>query len=130
MRSVIDLITGEACFARTLAQHFGDALPDGKEECGHCTWCEKKRPVERVQPPRRAWNSEAFFNILQAVPARDDPRFLARVAFGIYSPRVTQEKLGKSAVFGSMEDHDFVVCLEIRADCCCRCRMLTLYRRC
>lgn len=112
MRSVMDLITGEACFARTLAQHFGDTLPDGEQECWQCSWCETKQVVPRVEPPRRAWDSAAFLKVLETVPARDDPRFLARVAFGISSPRVTQEKLGKSPVFGSMEDHDFVVRLD------------------
>lgn len=110
MRSVNELITGRACLARTLAEHFGDSLPDKKQECGHCTWCETKSPVQLVSPPKRSWDSAAFSKILQACSARDDPRFLARVAFGIQSPRVTKEKLNKDKVFGSMEDHDFMVC--------------------
>lgn len=112
MRSIIDLVTGQACYARTLAAHFGDSLPNSRQECGHCTWCEQKKAVEPVTPPRRAWDSAAFSKVLEACSARDDPRFLARVAFGIGSPRVTLEKLGKHPVFGSMEDHDFVVCFE------------------
>lgn len=107
MKTVIDLITGKACFSRTLAAHFGDSLPDGKQECGHCSWCEQNVTVPRVSRPGKAWDPTAFNKILQAVAARDDPRFLARVAFGISSPRVTTEKLGKHPVFGSMENHDF-----------------------
>ena len=109
MQSVIDLICGSACIARTLAEHFGDSLPDGKQECGHCTWCETKKPVERVTRPTQDWDPKAFNDVLAACPARDDPRFLARVAFGIGSPRATGDKLSKNKVFGSMEDHDFVV---------------------
>ena len=110
MKEVMNLVTGSACFARTLAEHFGDALSDGRQECGHCTWCEKHKAVEKVSSPKREWDSKAFFRVLGAVPDRDDPRFLARVAFGINSPRVTQSKLGKDGVFGSMNDHNFTVC--------------------
>ena len=35
--------------------------------------------------------------------------YLARVAFGISSPRVTSEKLSKNAVHGSMDKCDFEV---------------------
>lgn len=42
MAQVMDLITGKACFSRTLAERFGDALPGNSQECGHCelgiTW--------------------------------------------------------------------------------------------
>ena len=47
--------------------------------------------------------------ILSATKVRDDARFLARVAFGISSPRVTSEKLSKNAVYGSMDKCDFEV---------------------
>ena len=111
MDEVTDLITGKQCFALSLAKHFGDELPEKKQACGHCTWCETQQPVELKKPPQVPWDSKAFFEVLKAIPERDDPRFLARVAFGIGSPRVTSAKLGKSKVFGSMEDCSFVVCL-------------------
>lgn len=112
MNQVTDLITGKQCFALSLAKHFGDELPEKKQACGHCTWCETQQPVELKKPPQVPWDSKAFFEVLKAIPERDDPRFLARVAFGIGSPRVTSAKLGKSKVFGSMEDCSFVVCLK------------------
>lgn len=117
MDQVTDLITGKQCFALSLAKHFGDELPEKKQACGHCTWCETQQPVELKKPPQVPWDSKAFFKVLQAIPERDDPRFLARVAFGIGSPRVTSAKLGKSQVFGSMEDCSFVVCLMIPMLC-------------
>lgn len=109
MDQVTDLITGKQCFALSLAKHFGDELPEKKQACGHCTWCETQQPVELKKPPQVEWDSKAFFKVLETIPDRDDPRHLARVAFGIGSPRVTSAKLGKSAVFGSMEDCSFVV---------------------
>lgn len=111
MKQVTDLITGDECFSKALAQYFGDTLPGGAQTCGRCTWCDTKKPVEKVIPPRRDWDSKAFSAVLKACPERDDPRYLARVAFGITSPRVTQAKLSKSPVFGSMEDHDFMTLL-------------------
>jgi hypothetical protein len=38
--------------------------------------------------------------VLIACSARDDPRFLARIAFGIVSPRVMPMRLGRDPVFG------------------------------
>lgn len=117
MDQVTDLITGKQCFALSLAKHFGDELPEKKQACGHCTWCETQQPVELKKPPQVPWDSKAFFEVLKAIPERDDPRVLARVAFGIGSPRVTSAKLGKSKVFGSMEDCSFVVCLKDPISC-------------
>ncbi|KAF7887060.1 uncharacterized protein EAF02_003707 [Botrytis sinoallii] len=104
---ILQLITGKACFSKKLAQHFGDELPDGKEECGHCQWCLTHKPVEIQLPPPVPFNTIAFNNVLNMIEERDDPRFLARVAFGISTPRVTAMKLGKSPIFGSMDDHEF-----------------------
>ncbi|EDN97059.1 hypothetical protein SS1G_01987 [Sclerotinia sclerotiorum 1980 UF-70] len=108
---ILQLVTGKACFSKQLAEHFGDELPDGKEECGHCQWCLTHRPVEIQLPPPVPFNETAFREILSTIPDRDDPRFLARVAFGISTPRVSAKKLGRSPIFGSMEDHEFAVLL-------------------
>ncbi|KAF2160558.1 hypothetical protein M409DRAFT_70314 [Zasmidium cellare ATCC 36951] len=118
MHEVTALVTGESCFAYSLAKHFGDALPDGAVECGQCTWCEKHKAVEKIEPPSRGWDSAAFFKILEAVPDRDDPRYLARIAFGITSPRVTQARLSGHKIFGSMEDQDFMTLLNAFTKVC------------
>jgi hypothetical protein len=47
--------------------------------------------------------------VLEAVPDRDNPRFLARVAMGLYSPLVWHRVLHKSPVFRSMRDVNFDV---------------------
>ncbi|TVY22595.1 ATP-dependent DNA helicase [Lachnellula hyalina] len=106
---MLQLITGEACFTRVLAQHFGDDLPDDKEECGHCTWCMTHLAVKQQVAPPLMFNYAAFKAVLDKVPDRDDARFLARVAFGITSPRSTAMKLGRDPVFGSLDDHAFIV---------------------
>lgn len=108
-QAVIDLVTGSTCFSRRLAQHFGDGLPKEQAECGHCTWCETHRAVQLITQPPVAFDSRRFKAVLAAVPDRDDARYLARVAFGIGSPRAIQAKLSKSVEFGSMEDHEFTV---------------------
>ena len=106
---VINLIRGSACFSQALVQHFGDDLPDGRTECGHCTWCFEHRPVDLVKPPPVPFNHEKFQKILASIPVRNDALFLTRVAFGIPSPRVTSMQLYKSSVYRSMRDHDFMV---------------------
>ncbi|CAJ2505842.1 Uu.00g132360.m01.CDS01 [Anthostomella pinea] len=106
---VADLLTSPKCFALSLAEHFGMELPDGKTKCGHCTFC--LTGVAVVLPPKPAppVDITGIQKILDACDVRDDPRFLARIAFGIKSPRVTQLKLDRLKVFGSLEDHDFKV---------------------
>jgi hypothetical protein len=107
--AILNLITSPMCFNRSLAKYFGDDLPTGKVECGHCTWCESHERVQKPIPPKVEFNWPAFRTVLLQVRARDDARFLARVAFGISSPRVSALKLGRHPVFGSMGDHEFMV---------------------
>lgn len=109
MQQVADLVTGDQCFAFALAKHFGMGLPTGKDNCGHCTFCITKKAVilpHKAIPPV---DFAGIKKVLEACDVRDDPRFLARVAFGIKSPRVTALKLGNSAVFGSLIEQPFDV---------------------
>lgn len=107
---MLKLITDNTCFSRALAQHFGDGLPGGMTECGHCTFCMTKTPVVQQLPPPVKFNFPAFKAVLAQIPDRDDARFLARIAFGITSPRAAKLKLSKHPIFGSMADHSFMVC--------------------
>ncbi|KAK0622536.1 P-loop containing nucleoside triphosphate hydrolase protein [Immersiella caudata] len=106
-REVMELITGQKCFALQLAEHFGMGLPDGKLKCGHCTYCITGIQVKPPRRPLSSTNSESIQGVLKATPIRDDPRLLARVAFGIRSPRISQLKLDKLSVFRSLAHHDF-----------------------
>jgi RecQ family ATP-dependent DNA helicase len=105
---MIGLITGKACLALGLAQHFGMSLPDGRQSCGHCTYCAWGEATTLTPKPIPPLNMEGVKRVLTACP-HDDPRLLARVAFGIKSPRITQLKLDKSPVFESLADHEFSV---------------------
>jgi hypothetical protein len=108
-QQVADLITGAKCFALALAEHFGMRLPGGKLKCGHCQFCiTGKRVVLPPTMPKPVYIA-GIKEILRVCNVRDDPRFLARVAFGIKSPRVMQLGLDKSPVFRSLADHDFKV---------------------
>lgn len=114
VHGVIELITAKACLSRGLTKHFGDEDSVPKEGCGHCSFCLSGNPVPFDQAHNRSRKGRIDTTKLKAILAatnvRDDARFLARVAFGISSPRVTMEKLGRHAVFGSMDDCDFDVC--------------------
>lgn len=115
---MLQLITDKACYSRALAQHFGDDLPHGKTECGHCTWCMTKTAIVQQVPPPVKFNFPAFKAVLEHIPDRDDARFLARIAFGITSPRGTKMKLSNHPIFGSMADHSFMVSLSVRSKSC------------
>lgn len=90
---MLALITGSSCFSAGLAAHFGDSLPDDKNGCGACTWCTTKKPVKAEPPPPVPFNRVSFNRILEVVKERDDARLLAKIAFGISSPRITQLKV-------------------------------------
>lgn len=113
VQQVIDLITASSCISRGLAKHFGDEESVPEAGCGHCSYCKTKKSVQFSRDTKQNLRGRIDYTKFQAVLAatsiRDDPRFLARVAFGIGSPRVTMEKLGKHPVFGCMEDCDFEV---------------------
>lgn len=108
-RNVVDLITGERCFAMALAQHFGMNLPDGKEKCGHCTFCYTGKRIEQPPQHKAPLDHAGIVRVLADCPVRDDPRFLARVAFGIMSPRVRELKMNYTRAWESMQDQDFDV---------------------
>lgn len=109
-KAVIGLTTSEGCFAAGLAAHFGDEVTGGV--CGTCQYCISGRKVDMggMERPLRGRIEEGKVKVvLEATKGRDDPRFLAKIAFGIGSPRITKEGCGKHQAFGSMKDCDFNV---------------------
>ncbi|KAF7966257.1 hypothetical protein HWV62_23747 [Athelia sp. TMB] len=99
--------------AQALAEYFGDAdaVPGGL--CGTCTFCTTGEALAFTPQAVTSADAGRLRAILNACPERDDPRLLARFAFGITSPRLT---LGKWStyhpLFGSMVDVDFDVLVE------------------
>lgn len=113
VRSVIDLLTTNGCLSRELARHFGDQDSIPETGCANCSFCLTQTPIKFIEGDKgrqtEPINEGKVKAILAATAVRDDARFLARIAFGISSPRVTSEKLGRHAVFASMEICDFQV---------------------
>lgn len=125
-QEVINLITDQKCFAAALADHFGDTIPHGK--CGKCQWCKTGVRVE-MDEDNSSFDIPIDQNkiraVLAATASRDDPRFLARIAFGISSPRVVTEKCGsRSPVFGSMACCNFEVSFSLHWSEACADRLL------
>lgn len=123
-KQVVELITSAGCFAVALAAHFGDEVEHGK--CGRCQFCLTGKKVvmgELAKPAKADVDQAKVKAVLKACACRDDPRLLARIAFGISSPRVSAEKCGaRNPIFGSMDDCDF----EVRSWLCACCvRVLT-----
>ena len=115
VQEVISMVTANDCIARKLARHFGDSLPSVYEKsgCRHCNFCVIGKAVEYMidtKLTKQPIDEARIKAILRATSVRDDARFLARLAFGLSSPRVTTEKLGKHQVFGLMKECDFEVC--------------------
>ncbi|KAK4112419.1 ATP-dependent DNA helicase [Canariomyces notabilis] len=95
------------CFNRALTKHFGMGLPEGKAKCGHCTYCMTGKPVKPPSRPLSPTTPASIKDVLKATSIRDDPRFLAKIAFGIRSPRITELKLDRRPEFRSLAHHDF-----------------------
>jgi hypothetical protein len=117
-KALINLLTDKKCFSFALASYFGETSGAMAEECGHCTWCETHEQVILPDEPPQRPDPMKIERILEKVTARDDPRFLAKIAFGINSPRITAEKIKSTGVFESMNVCDFLELLEIfSAEC-------------
>ncbi|CAH0054925.1 unnamed protein product [Clonostachys solani] len=110
VQGVLDFLASPTCFASFIAEHFGMGLPDGKKSCGHCTPCFTGTSMHLPTPKPKTVDQAQLRAVLAATKIRDDPLFLARVAFGITSPRATKSKLSKHPIFGSMADDDFEAC--------------------
>ncbi|KAF4342152.1 ATP-dependent DNA helicase Q-like 3 [Fusarium beomiforme] len=107
LKDVINLVTASQCFGLSIAQHFGMDLPDNKKKCGHCTFCLTGAAVKLPPSSPKQVDRAAINKVLITTDIRDDARFLARIAFGIKSPRIGKLKLDKSPAFMSMAHHDF-----------------------
>ncbi|KAI0053325.1 ATP-dependent DNA helicase [Auriscalpium vulgare] len=113
LRRVITFATTDDCLAQSLAAYFGDedAVPEGM--CGYCTFCKTGAGVDFDPTADLQPNPGMLKSILDACPTRDDPRLLARMAFGITSPRLTLNKWSSThPLFGCLGNVDFNVLLE------------------
>ncbi|KAF9877205.1 RecQ family ATP-dependent DNA helicase [Colletotrichum karsti] len=134
VQDLVNLLTGTTCLTRALAAYFADTTHASIKECGHCTWCEthqqvvlpefKPKPLDKSLMQSIAGSCRALCNeearkgkggttptarqCLANSTAKNDPRFMACVAFGIRTPRISSMQLWKNeAVFEKMSNCDF-----------------------
>ncbi|KAF1843300.1 ATP-dependent DNA helicase [Cucurbitaria berberidis CBS 394.84] len=117
-RALLNLITDSKCFASAIGAYFGDSSDSLSEECGHCSWCETHKKVVLPDEPPQPPDPTKVKRILDKITVRDDPRFLAKIAFGIKSPRITALKVVQTGVFESMNVCDFVELLKVFTVAC------------
>jgi superfamily II DNA helicase RecQ len=117
-KALIDLITDQKCFSRALAGYFGQTGSNAPDECGHCTWCETRTQVMLPNEPPQPPDPAKVQKVLEKISVRDDPRFLAKIAFGIKSPRATDLKVYSTGVFESMNVCDFTELLQVFTEAC------------
>jgi DNA-binding MarR family transcriptional regulator len=109
-KNVIELITSPGCIAQGLAKYFGDENSVKSEGCGKCQFCNTREPLTFSKPiiKKSPVDPYRLEEVLKGCRVRDDPRLLAKVAFGISSPRIRMERIGeRNPIFGSMVDCDF-----------------------
>jgi superfamily II DNA helicase RecQ len=117
-KALIDLVTDAKCFSHALAGYFGETGNNAPDNCGHCTWCETRTQVLLPDEPPQPPDPVKVKMILNKISVRDDPRFLAKVAFGIKSPRATDLKVYNTGVFESMNVCDFTELLRVFTEAC------------
>lgn len=109
-QSVVDFATTNSCLAARLATYFGDSIPNGV--CNNCTFCITRKAVKFTQAQKRPVDLKKLHAIIKMCGDQDDPRFMARVAFGVSSPRISSLKLSRHHLFGSIGNCDFEDLLE------------------
>ncbi|KAF8587332.1 ATP-dependent DNA helicase [Ramaria rubella] len=118
LRKVIEFGSAAKCLARTLASHFGDEDAITGGSCTKCTFCTTGAPTPFDAEIKTAADPGQIKAILSVCHERDDPRLLARFAFGVTSPRLMDLKLTKHPLFGTMGNVDYRVLLEVFEEEC------------
>ena len=113
--AVVAFATAGSCLAARLATYFGDSIPGGS--CRNCTFCITSKAVKFAHAPKQPVDARKLAAVVKMCGFQDDPRLLARVAFGISSPKIRALKLSKLAVFGSIGNCDFEELLEECTKC-------------
>ena len=104
IRQVIELGSHDGCQVAHLGAHFGEKLP---RLCGHCAWClNGHQPAELLPAEPEIIDEELWKQLLDVWQDQDEPiddaRSVARFACGITSPRLTQTRLSRHPLFGSL----------------------------
>ena len=112
---LLALVGGNGCITNALARHFGE---ERDRPCGHCSYCETGHAAN-LPPPRAVDIVPADFPQstwaalrAQHPDALGQPRQAARFLCGLSSPALTRAKLGRHALFGSLEEIRFQTVLD------------------
>ncbi|MCK4508656.1 MAG: RecQ family zinc-binding domain-containing protein, partial [Desulfuromonadales bacterium] len=107
IQQVLTFAQQDGCLTQYLLDYFGEA----HEPCGHCCWCQGKKPS-----PLQSFHASSFSAqdekrihalIAEGHDALSSPRQLARFLCGITSPATTRAKLRKHGMFAAYERFPF-----------------------
>ncbi|GAA5948668.1 hypothetical protein JCM3765_004967 [Sporobolomyces pararoseus] len=107
LKGVGDFIRQDQCYAHALAAYFGDFTSVPDQKCGNCSHCLTKKRLSFKASGAAEMTDKQFKFLLANCGVRDDARLLAKVAFGIRSPRITALGLPNAECFGILSDCDF-----------------------
>jgi ATP-dependent DNA helicase RecQ len=117
VRLVMELVEHRGCIVRRLLDYFGEDLG---RDCGHCGGC-RGETQRSISVPRQAVPVSLDITKIAAVrrespQALGSPRQLARFLCGLNSPLLTQTKLNKAPLFGSLAETPFHIVMSMTAD--------------
>ncbi|GAA5929113.1 RecQ family ATP-dependent DNA helicase [Sporobolomyces koalae] len=121
LRGVGEFLRQDKCYAHALASYFGDesSVPQGR--CGQCSHCLTGASVSFKLSGAASMTDKQFKFILANCGVRDDARLLAKVGFGIRSPRITALGLPNADCFGILSDCNFNQLVERFEEECASC---------
>jgi ATP-dependent DNA helicase RecQ len=112
IQRVLSFAQQDGCLTQYLLAYFGEK----RAPCGHCCWCQRKKPsiLKPRQVPVFDEQDEQRIHALIAAGhnALMSPRKLARFLCGISSPATTRDKLRKSDMFAAYDRFPFIKVLQ------------------
>lgn len=118
LQMVVDLVEHNGCQVNSLVGYFGEKR---KKACGHCTYCQTKKPSKIAHGEPRPLCSDissvAQINSLRgrSLEALATPRQVAKFLCGLTSPAFSKARITKHPLFGSLEEYRFQEVLEFSA---------------
>lgn len=104
LQQTLDWIALDGCQSAALSARF-DEIVEG--DCGHCSWCEARRPV--VLAERASFEIEQTL-LLQGITLQQEHQKtlvslveVARLLCGLSSPRISRSRLQRLPLFGALD---------------------------
>jgi ATP-dependent DNA helicase RecQ len=110
LQQVLGLVQEPSCQTAALVGYFGETLA---APCGHCSSCagphRSQLPADCPPAPiAQQLDESAFASLCSAQPdALGEPRQQARFLCGLTSPALTQARLSRHALFGTLQEQRF-----------------------